>query len=95
MAGLSDPLVVGRVIGDVVDNFPASVKMTVTYNSNKHVYNGHELFPSTVTTKPRVEVGDDMRSFFTLVNTHVYFSRNITYFYSYRKGLDLLAISFT
>ncbi|XP_030458675.1 CEN-like protein 2 [Syzygium oleosum] len=70
MARMSDPLVVGRVIGDVIDCFATSVKMTVTYNSNKHVFNGHELFPSAVTTKPRVEVhGGDMRSFFTLVMT--------------------------
>ncbi|CAN6560053.1 unnamed protein product [Malus baccata var. baccata] len=63
----SDPLVVGRVIGDVVDYFSPSVKMTVSYNSNKKVYNGHELFPSSVTIKPKVEVhGGDLRSFFTL-----------------------------
>jgi hypothetical protein len=68
MANLSDPLVVGRVIGDVIDYFTPNVKMTVTYNSNKQVYNGHELFPSAVTHKPKVEVhGGDMRSFFTLV----------------------------
>ncbi|XP_030455738.1 protein CENTRORADIALIS-like [Syzygium oleosum] len=66
----SNPLVVGRVIGDVTDSFSASVEMTVTYNSNKQVFNGHELFPSWVTTKPKVEVhGGDMRSFFTLVMT--------------------------
>ncbi|XP_011000909.1 PREDICTED: CEN-like protein 2 [Populus euphratica] len=70
MANLSDPLVVGRVIGDVIDYFTPNVKMTVTYNSNKQVYNGHELFPSAVTHKPKVEVhGGDMRSFFTLVMT--------------------------
>ena len=63
----SEPLIVGRVIGDVLDSFTASIKMAVTYN-NKQVFNGHELFPSTVTTKPRVEIeGADMRSFFTLV----------------------------
>ncbi|GLU19200.1 hypothetical protein SLE2022_354620 [Rubroshorea leprosula] len=70
MARLSDPLVVGRVIGDVIDSFTPSVKMSVTYNSNKQVYNGHEFFPSSVTQKPKVEVnGGDMRSFFTLVMT--------------------------
>lgn len=59
---------VGRVIGDVVDNCLQAVKMTVTYNCDKQVYNGHELFPSAVTNKPKVEVhGGDMRSFFTLV----------------------------
>ena len=82
MAKVSDPLVVGRVIGDVIESFSPTVKMTVTYNSNvkdvksnssqgqslKQVYNGHELFPSAVTMKPKVEVhGGDMRSFFTLV----------------------------
>ncbi|KDP31551.1 hypothetical protein JCGZ_15206 [Jatropha curcas] len=70
MAKVSDPLVVGRVIGDVIDYFTPCMKMTVSYNSNKQVYNGHELFPSAVTHKPKVEVqGADMRSFFTLVMT--------------------------
>lgn len=63
----SDPLTIGRVIGDVIDPFSPSVRMSVTYN-NKQVYNGHELFPSLVTLKPRVQVHDgDMKSFFTLV----------------------------
>lgn len=70
MARLSDPLVVGRVIGEVIDAFNPTMKMIVTYNCNKLVCNGHELFPSTVVTKPRVEVqGGDLRSFFTLVLT--------------------------
>ncbi|XP_071705653.1 CEN-like protein 2 isoform X1 [Rutidosis leptorrhynchoides] len=69
MARKSDPLVVGRVVGDVVDNFSPSVNMCVTYNSSKQVYNGHELFPSSVTTKPKVDVSGDMRSFFTLIMT--------------------------
>ncbi|KAJ8767950.1 hypothetical protein K2173_020890 [Erythroxylum novogranatense] len=69
MANMTDPLVVGRVIGDVIDYFTPSVNMIVAYN-NKQVYNGHELFPSVVTYKPKVEVhGGDMRSFFTLVMT--------------------------
>ncbi|URD92146.1 Cen-like protein [Musa troglodytarum] len=70
MSRLIDPLVVGRVIGEVLDSFNPSVKMLVTYNSDKLVFNGHELYPSAVTSKPRVEVqGGDMRSFFTLVMT--------------------------
>ncbi|XP_042494365.1 CEN-like protein 2 [Macadamia integrifolia] len=69
MARTSEPLIVGRVIGDVLDSFSPTVNMTVTYNDKK-VCNGHELFPSKVTFKPRVEVhGGDMRSFFTLVMT--------------------------
>nr|CBX25328.1 hypothetical_protein [Oryza brachyantha] len=65
-----EPLVVGRVIGEVLDTFNPCMKMIVTYNSNKLVFNGHELYPSAVVSKPRVEVqGGDLRSFFTLVMT--------------------------
>ncbi|KAG6678874.1 hypothetical protein I3843_14G101600 [Carya illinoinensis] len=70
MANMSDPLVIGGIIGDVVESFSPSVRMNVTYNSNKQVYNGHELFPSIVSMKPMVEVdGGDLRSFFTLILT--------------------------
>ncbi|PSR86494.1 Protein SELF-PRUNING like [Actinidia chinensis var. chinensis] len=62
-----ETLVLGRVIGDVIDYFSPSIKMRVMYNKN-NVFNGHELLPSSVTIKPRVEVhGGDMRSFFTLI----------------------------
>uniref|UniRef100_A0A803P5J0 Uncharacterized protein n=1 Tax=Cannabis sativa TaxID=3483 RepID=A0A803P5J0_CANSA len=62
-----EPLVVGRVIGDVLESFSPSIKMSVSYNK-KQVCNGHELFPSVVISKPRVEIqGADMRSFFTLM----------------------------
>uniref|UniRef100_A0A0E0BP19 Uncharacterized protein n=1 Tax=Oryza glumipatula TaxID=40148 RepID=A0A0E0BP19_9ORYZ len=65
-----EPLVVERVIGEVIDSFNPCTKMIVTYNSNKLVFNGHEFYPSAVVSKPRVEVqGGDMRSFFTLVRT--------------------------
>ncbi|EPS67746.1 hypothetical protein M569_07027 [Genlisea aurea] len=67
----SDPLVIGRVIGDIVDDVNPTVKMSVVYGSNKHfVHNSHELVPSAVASKPRVQVhGVDMRSFFTLLMT--------------------------
>lgn len=73
MAKMPDALVLGRVVGEVIDYFTPSVKMTVTYNSIKQqVYNGHEMFPSQVTQKPKVEVlGGDMRSFFTLVKIFI------------------------
>lgn len=58
----------GKVIGEVLDSFSPSVKMTVTYNSNNQVFNGHEFFPSTVVSPPKVEIqGADFRSLFTLV----------------------------
>ncbi|KAJ8754735.1 hypothetical protein K2173_012124 [Erythroxylum novogranatense] len=67
MARIIEPLIVGRVIGDVLDLFTPSVKVSVIYN-NRQVNNGYELNPSTVATKPRAEIqGGDMRSFFTLV----------------------------
>nr|AOP17765.1 TFL1 [Allium cepa] len=70
MARATETLVVGRVIGEVLENFNPSVKIVVTYNSNKLVCSGHEFFPSIVAPKPRVEVqGGDLRSFFTLVMT--------------------------
>ena len=62
-----DPLIVGRVVGEVLDFFTQTIEMNVSYNK-KQVCNGHELFPSSVSSKPRVEIhGGDLRSFFTLV----------------------------
>ncbi|KAI3458179.1 hypothetical protein Pfo_014842 [Paulownia fortunei] len=65
-----EPLSVGGVIGEVVDNFIPCVKLIVTYNSNKQVSNGHELMPAVIMAKPRVEIGgEDMRASYTLVMT--------------------------
>ncbi|KAK4780496.1 hypothetical protein SAY87_016602 [Trapa incisa] len=65
----SDPLVVGRrVVGDVIDSFAPTMRIAVIFSSNRQVFNGHELFPSWVTLKPKVEIlGGDLRSFFTLI----------------------------
>ncbi|KAF3325423.1 CEN-like protein 2 [Carex littledalei] len=54
-----DPLVLGRVIGEVLDPFIPCMKMVVTYNSNKLVSNGHELNPSATVKMPLVEVMTD------------------------------------
>lgn len=65
----TEPLVIGRIIGEVVDSFTPSVNMSVTYNTNKQVSNGHELMPALLATRPRVEIGgEDMRSAYTLVS---------------------------
>nr|AFB71092.1 flowering locus T 3 [Xanthium strumarium] len=67
MARGRDPLVVGRVIGDVLDGFTKSINLTVSYN-DREVTNGCELKPSQVVNQPRVEIGgDDLRAFHTLV----------------------------
>ncbi|KAI6683493.1 hypothetical protein NL676_029406 [Syzygium grande] len=51
MASSVDPLVVGRVIGDVVDMFLPSVNMSVSYGS-KHVTNGCDIKPSISVNPP-------------------------------------------
>ncbi|KAI0496283.1 hypothetical protein KFK09_022597 [Dendrobium nobile] len=62
-----DPLVVGRVVDDVLDPFRRSASMSVIYN-NKEVTNGSELKPSVVAREPRVEIeGYDIQKYYTLV----------------------------
>jgi hypothetical protein len=64
-----DPLVVGRVVGDVLDPFVRTTNLRVSFGS-RTVSNGCELKPSMVGHQPRVEVGGlDMRTFYTLVRT--------------------------
>lgn len=64
---ITEPLRLANIIGDVVDMFCPSVKMTVKYESNQ-VSNGQELMPSAIVCPPTVEVGgEDMRTSFTLV----------------------------
>ncbi|XP_042503696.1 protein HEADING DATE 3A-like isoform X1 [Macadamia integrifolia] len=62
-----DPLVVSRVIGDVLDHFNRSIAIRVIYNS-REVANGCDLRPSAVVNQPRVELGgNDLRTLYTLV----------------------------
>ncbi|KAJ1258115.1 hypothetical protein BS78_10G049200 [Paspalum vaginatum] len=62
-----DPLVIGRVVGDVVDHFVQTNNIRVSYGA-RTVSNGRELRPSMVGHQPRVDVGGhDMRTFYTLV----------------------------
>ncbi|GMJ10879.1 brother of FT and TFL1 [Hibiscus trionum] len=70
MSRFHEPLTVGRVIGEVVDNFTPRVQMTVTYNANKQVANGYELMPAVVAARPRVVIGgDDIKAAYTLIMT--------------------------
>ncbi|XP_054804940.1 protein HEADING DATE 3A-like [Prosopis cineraria] len=64
-----DALVVGRVIGDVLDPFTRSAPLRVIYSNNRELINGCELKPSHVVNPPRVELGDadDLRTFYTLI----------------------------
>ena len=63
-----DPLVVGHVVGDIVDPFVTTASLRVFYN-NKEMTNGSELKPSQVMSEPRVHIsGRDMRTLYTLVS---------------------------
>ncbi|MED6143954.1 hypothetical protein PIB30_010908 [Stylosanthes scabra] len=62
-----DPLVLGGVIGDVLNPFTSSVSLRVVIN-NREISNGCELRPSHVLNRPRVTIGgEDLRTFYTLV----------------------------
>ncbi|KAK2988133.1 hypothetical protein RJ640_017465 [Escallonia rubra] len=62
-----DPLVVGGVVGDVLDPFTKSIALGVSYN-NRELNNGCELRPSQLVNQPRVDIGgNDLRAFYTLV----------------------------
>ncbi|KAK3159801.1 hypothetical protein QOZ80_1BG0051260 [Eleusine coracana subsp. coracana] len=67
MSTSRDSLVLGRVIGDVVDQFSPTVGLRVFYNGRR-IMNGADLRPSAVSARPRVEVGGiDLRQSYTLV----------------------------
>ncbi|XP_042436368.1 protein FLOWERING LOCUS T-like isoform X1 [Zingiber officinale] len=63
-----DPLVVGNIVGDVLDPFVRSASLVVLYN-NKELTNGSELKPSVVANQPWVEVKghNSNRAYYTLV----------------------------
>jgi protein FLOWERING LOCUS T len=67
-----ETLVVGRVVGDVLDPFVRTTNLRVSYGT-RTVSNGCELKPSIVVNQPRVEVGGpDMRTFYTLVRIYTH-----------------------
>ncbi|XP_009393599.2 protein MOTHER of FT and TFL1 homolog 1 [Musa acuminata AAA Group] len=68
MARYVDPLVVGRVIGDVVDLFVPTVSMTVRFGS-KHVSNGCDIKPSMAANPPTVQIAGQQSDLYTLVMT--------------------------
>ncbi|KAJ6386477.1 hypothetical protein OIU78_016396 [Salix suchowensis] len=70
MSRVMEPLAIVGVVGEVVDMFTPTVKMIVTYNSDKQVVNGYEFMPSVIASRPRVEIGgEDMRDVYTLIMT--------------------------
>jgi protein FLOWERING LOCUS T len=62
-----DSLVLGRVVGDVVDPFSPTVALRISYNGRRLI-NGSDHRPSAVVARPRVEIGGtDFRQSYTLV----------------------------
>ncbi|XP_051131992.1 protein RICE FLOWERING LOCUS T 1-like [Andrographis paniculata] len=67
-----DPLVVGRIIGDVVDPFRTLTSLRVVHGT-RTLINGCDLRPSQVASQPTVEINGgtstthDHNTFFTLV----------------------------
>lgn len=68
----SDPLVVCRIIGDVVDVFVPRMTMNVYYGP-KHVTNGCNIKPSIATSPPRVTLTDHSNELYTLVCKDFFF----------------------
>ncbi|CAA7397508.1 unnamed protein product [Spirodela intermedia] len=64
---IRDPLVVGGVVGDVLDPFTRCISLRVFYTPNHPVVSGAGLRPSGVSSRPRACVGGELRTFFTLV----------------------------
>nr|AZL87181.1 mother of FT and TFL1-like 1 [Petunia x hybrida] len=64
-----DPLVVGKVIGDVLDMFVPVVEFTVEYYGSKQISNGVEINPAAAAQKPRVHIqgSRDSSNLYTLV----------------------------
>lgn len=68
MAAHVDPLVVGRVVGDVVDLFVPTVAMSVRFGT-KDLTNGCEIKPSVAAAAPAVQIAGRVNDLFTLVMT--------------------------
>ncbi|PKA55137.1 Protein mother of FT and TF 1 [Apostasia shenzhenica] len=68
MATYVDPLVVGRVIGDVVDFFMPTVAMSVNFNS-KNISNSCRIKPAMAINQPIIHITGRSSQLFTLVMT--------------------------
>ncbi|KAF8779259.1 hypothetical protein HU200_002939 [Digitaria exilis] len=68
MAAHVDPLVMGRVIGDVVDLFVPTVPMSVRFGI-RDLTNGCEIKPSIAVDPPAVQIAGRASDLFTLVMT--------------------------
>ncbi|TKW21285.1 hypothetical protein SEVIR_4G169200v4 [Setaria viridis] len=68
MAAHVDPLVVGRVIGDVVDLFVPTVPLSVRFGT-RDLTNGCEIKPPIAANMPAVQIAGRANDLFTLLMT--------------------------
>lgn len=83
MARSIEPLVVGKVIGDVVDMFTPAANFTVHYGS-KQVANGCEIKPSAAADMPSVQIlapRPVYTNLYTLVLTNLFLISLLSYLY--------------
>ncbi|KAF3331410.1 ZCN9 protein [Carex littledalei] len=66
MARVIDPLVIGKVIWDVLDVFVPKIDMSVTY-AGKDIITGCDLKPSIIADPPIIKISGKCNELFTLV----------------------------
>ncbi|XP_020199472.1 protein VERNALIZATION 3-like [Aegilops tauschii subsp. strangulata] len=66
MSRSRDPLIIGRIVGDVIDYFDASARLRVSYG-NREMTVGSELRPSQVANQPTMHITGRAGSLYTLV----------------------------
>ncbi|XP_073126943.1 protein MOTHER of FT and TFL1-like [Henckelia pumila] len=62
-----DPLVMGRVIGDVVDMFVPTAELVVRYGAATQISNGCEIKPSMGAERPTVHINGSSDNYYSLV----------------------------
>ncbi|KAH6773759.1 PEBP family protein [Perilla frutescens var. hirtella] len=62
-----DPLVVGRVVGDVLDIFIPTAEMVVRYGGKKISINGGKVKPSSAAERPKLCITGSPNNYYTLV----------------------------
>ncbi|XP_047941276.1 protein MOTHER of FT and TFL1-like [Salvia hispanica] len=62
-----DPLVVGRVVGDVLDIFVPTAELAVRYTAQKISINGGKVKPSSAAERPNVRITGSPNNYYTLV----------------------------
>ena len=88
-----DPLIVGNIVGDIVDYFDASARLKVLYSS-REITVGSELRPSHVANQPTLQITGLSRSLCTLVSDdYIYIYVLINQYYLKRHYVRIMPAS--